>query len=130
MKWIFLWRPGVAARIEAFGPRARDLIATRLASVRSVTLHVTERDTPRISLVPFAHRALAMITVRGSVDAMETTREGLRGLEGSLAGYRVDETVPRRDARRVGVGEHGAVRGDHHGVAQARIEPQRADDLL
>lgn len=61
---------------------------------------VAEVDPPRLSVIPFRRRPVALLSIAGdATPAPGACAEILGQLGGRLAGYRVDETVPRRYAR-------------------------------
>lgn len=61
---------------------------------------VAEVDPPRLTVIPFLRRPAALFSITGDpTPAPDACAEILGQLGGRLAGYRVDETVPRRYAR-------------------------------
>jgi hypothetical protein len=98
-KLIFLWHPGEAGPHLAFAERARLELRRRFggSDARQVLLHVTVLPPPRLSLVPFLRRPVAMVSVWGEGEASALARrmmDRLEGLDGDVVGYEVDEAVP------------------------------------
>ncbi len=98
MKWIFLWSPRDASgreAFEAFAASAREAIGSRLRGIEDCSLHLTERAPPRLSIVPYARKPLAMVTVHGDDATLRNVRRELLALDGTLSGYAVRESTPR-----------------------------------
>jgi hypothetical protein len=100
-KLMFLWHPESAEPCAALAERVRSELGRRLggSGADEMLLHVTVRPPPRLSLVPFLHRPVVMISIWRRDDAPASSLAGdvqgrLAGLRGTLAGYRVDEAVP------------------------------------
>ena len=103
---MFLWRPPPATRIPGFAATARTLLASRLKGRGAeLVLHLTEQVPPRLTLVPYGRRPVALLSAWGEVAALGRVREALAGLEGSLAGWQVDEAIPVTRERTWAVGE-------------------------
>jgi hypothetical protein len=79
---------------EAAIPALLDLGAPRVKAT------VAEADPPRLAVIPYARRPAALFSIEGDPPpAPAACAEALGPLGGRLAGYRVDEAVPRRYAR-------------------------------
>jgi hypothetical protein len=98
-KLQFVLRAPGGSDHAAFGRRARSL-AERLLELdpERLKLSWTERPPPRLSLVPFERRPVALFSIVGAAPAQQIA--ALLGGAGELSGYRVDEALPtayRRD---------------------------------
>jgi len=96
LKAMFVWRPEAGVTLERFAAGARDEVGSRLAGrgAEDVVLHLTEREPPRLSVLPWRRSPLALISVHGGEAALAACAEALRALPGALHGYRVEEALP------------------------------------
>lgn len=100
-KFVLLLRAKTSATPELGREIARRTTAWRDAhrdAARDVVVHATERAPPTFTLVPFRRVGFAMVSARAEPAAIETLRAALEPV-GSLACYRVDESIPRARAR-------------------------------
>lgn len=110
-KWMYLWAPSGDASIGGFAARTRGMLEERLKGLcgegaSEVTLHLTESEPPRLSIVPFQRKPVALVSVTGGDEAVgAATSNRLTGLEGSVEGYLVEEAIPLFRQRRWPLGE-------------------------
>jgi hypothetical protein len=100
-KAVLLLRPRTSPTPELGSEVARRTSVWRDAhggAVADVVVHATETAPPRLTLVPFRREGFAMVSVRAEPDAIDALRTTLAPL-GRLAGYLVEESVPRERER-------------------------------
>jgi hypothetical protein len=90
-KHVFLWRPAKGESIARFAHDALARIDRATAHLGERVVHLTEEEPPRLNVVPYRREPLAMIALTAPVTECI---EALTTLGGTLAGYRVEESVP------------------------------------
>ncbi|HEY3445096.1 MAG TPA: EthD domain-containing protein [Myxococcales bacterium] len=95
-KHVFLWRPVAGTSIASFASFAKPGLAKSLAGCGAgeIGLHVTEELPPRATPVPYLKEPLALVSVKGSEEALKSAAERLHTLPGTLQAWSVDEAVP------------------------------------
>ncbi len=106
-KWMYVWNPPRGTALAGFAEEARAAVSrqARGLGAAELELHVTEEPPPRLAVIPFKRRPLALVSVRGEdVELGARAGDRLDDLPGAWAGYRVEEALPVARARTWGHG--------------------------
>lgn len=94
-KHVFVWRPP-DSDIAVFARAGQGAVERRLDGIpfARATVHHTHVPPPRFGLVPYQRTPMALVSLRGSAEALDAARHALAKLPGRLEGWAVDESVP------------------------------------
>jgi hypothetical protein len=107
-KWMFIWNPPRGTQIQGFAEEAREVVVEKVHGLGAaeLCLHVTVEPPPRLSVIPFKRRPVALVSVRGDdIELGALAGDRLDDLPGAWAGYRVEEALPVERARTWALGE-------------------------